>query len=106
VLADFSARSNTPATLERALTISKPYVLLDANDTQNAITTDNRNVPGAADLFILSDVYFNRDRTLALTGIYSRCGGRCAVGEWKMFEKLPTGSWAEVLPDSNCKVMS
>ena len=56
-------------------------------------------------VFYLSDVYFSKDRTLALTGIANYCGPLCAKGEWKIFEKV-SGKWIEVRPARSCMVVA
>jgi len=48
---------------------------------------------GVTDLFTLSDVYFNRRGTLALTGISTFFGGLCGLFQWKVFEKMDSGKW-------------
>jgi hypothetical protein len=105
VLADYKRRRDIPVTLERALKTAKPYELLNGDETKEFI--QSRAVqPGqqanikerfqkATDLFGLTDVYFNRSRTLALTGISTYCGFLCGSYEWKVFEKIDTGHWEE-----------
>ena len=105
VLADYKLRKDTPASLERALTTSKPYVLLNRTQTDEFIqsrafqpgqTADSNELfQKATDLFGLADVYFNRDRTLALTGISTFCGSLCGSYQWKVFEKTNDGRWEE-----------
>jgi len=105
VLADYKRRKDTPATLDRALTTAKPYVLLNSDETKEFIQSRVLR-PGqkpstkelfqkATDLFGLTDVYFNRGRTLALTGISTYCGSLCASYAWKVFEKTDNGHWEE-----------
>src|SRR5207249_7916435 len=48
-----------------------------------------------SDLITLSDVYFNRRGTLALTAISTWCGPLCASYLWKVFDKLDNGKWEE-----------
>jgi len=50
-----------------------------------------------ADLFRLGDVYFNQNRTLALTFFSSWCGRLCALWQRRVFEKLESGAWVERL---------
>jgi hypothetical protein len=93
VLADFERRKDTPRQLERALSISKPYELLNADEVKEFIAaralgirseTANERFRGVTDLFRFSDVYFNRRRTLALTYISTWCGGLCGLMSWKV----------------------
>jgi hypothetical protein len=53
----------------------------------------------------LSDVYFNKDRTLALTGIANYCGPLSAKAEWKIYERV-SDKWAEVRPPRACLVIA
>jgi len=101
VLQEFGQRQNaTPRTLKRALSIPKPYVLLKPDDVRRFQT---RSQPEMArepfadvlDLFTLTDVYFNKNRTLALTAISSWCGSLCALYQWEVFEKQASGKWEE-----------
>jgi hypothetical protein len=106
VLADFEKRKATPRQLQRDLSIQKPYILLsaaeikafmDARDNFHRLpeASDERS-RGVADLFTLTDVYFNPHRTLALTAIASWCGNLCAADRWKVFEKVAAGRWQEL----------
>jgi len=106
VLADFENRRATPRELERELSIQKPYMLLREADVKAFM--DERNTihlpppprderfRGAVDLFTLTDVYFNPNRTLALTAIGTWCGNLCALNQWKVFEKRDSGRWQEL----------
>jgi hypothetical protein len=104
VLADYELRKSTPRQLKRQLSIQKPYVLLDDEEvkafmktrppTVHPDTSDER-FRGVADVFMLSEVYFNPSRTLALTAFSSWCGGLCAKWQWRVFEKSATGKWEE-----------
>jgi hypothetical protein len=115
ILADYKLRKDTPAPLERALTVSKPYQLLNRDETDEFIRSrDTRPGPGAntkelfqkaTDLFSLIGVYFNRDRTLALTGISTFCGSLCGSYEWKVFEKTNNQRWEE-RPWVSCRSMA
>jgi hypothetical protein len=115
VLADFERRKDTPRQLERAFSIGKSYELLNADEVKEFI--EARSVPkigsrktnerfhGVTDLFSLSDVYFNRRRTLALTYISTWCGGLCGLMSWKVYEKSDAGEWEE-RPWVLCTTMS
>jgi hypothetical protein len=60
---------------------------------------------GVTDIFSLGDVYFSKDRTLALTGITTWCGGLCGSSQWRIYEKLPNSSWVSVRPERDCAVL-
>ena len=116
ILADYARRKDTPAALERAFQIAKPYVLLNrdeikefeqAHETQPGANANPRQqfFQGVTDLIGLIDVYFNHDRTLALTGISTYCGSLCASYAWKIFEKVNAARWEE-RPWVNCATMA
>lgn len=115
VLVDFENRKSTPRELKPALSLSNPYVLLSANEAaefmkerslgRTAQTVPNPRFQGVTDVFSLSDVYFNQRRTLALTFISTWCGGLCGLLQWRVFEKLDTGTWKE-RPWTNCTTMA
>ena len=105
VLVDYERRKATMRELKPALSIAKPYELLDANHVNEFINersfsgpgkiVPNPRFQGVTDLFRLSDVYFNRRGTLALTAISAYCGSLCGFHQWKVFEKRATGKWEE-----------
>jgi hypothetical protein len=103
VLADFHQREATQRQLSRALSIQKPYVLLNGDEVREFQEARSLKPPGnvadrfqgVTDLFTLSDVYFNQHRTLALTAISSWCGSLCARYEWKVFERIAGGAWED-----------
>jgi hypothetical protein len=105
VLADFAQRHSTPRELKRLISIRKPYELLDAEQARDFMGTRSvartstketrERFQGVTDLLTLSDVYFNRDRNLALTGITTWCGSLCGLSKWRVFEKSASGKWEE-----------
>jgi hypothetical protein len=98
VMADFNQRRNVPAKLEPAFQISKPFRLLSPDEVaefEKRHFAAPSSGPKATDLFRLTDVYFSRDRSLALTAISTWCGGLCGLYLWKVFEKSKEGSWEE-----------
>jgi hypothetical protein len=112
VMADFEQRKDAPATLERSFRITKPYRLLSAAEVNEFITAHvsagtadhPAGSPKVTDLFRLTDVYFDRNRTLALTAISTWCGGLCAQYQWKVLEKTADG-WME-RPWVSCAAMA
>jgi len=107
VMADYQQRKSTPRKLKPAFSIGKPYSLLGASEVSEFMKEKERALPshgdgisntrfqGVSDIFTLSDVYFNRRRTLAMTAIWSWCGGLCGRHQWRVFERLDTGEWEE-----------
>lgn len=103
VMADYNRRKGTPAVLEPAFHIAKPYRLLNRGEVNeffkryaNAGTAELRDKsPRVSDLFQLTDVYFDGNRTLALTAISTWCGSLCAMYRWKVLEKTADGQWEE-----------
>jgi len=111
VLADFDARKDAPRTLDRDLKILKPYVYLNPDEVRGYVNprrvTPSEPLAETAtqekkEVFTLSDVYFNRDGTLALTGLRIWCGNLCESARWSIFEKTSNGEWKQVRPESNC----
>jgi hypothetical protein len=104
VLADYQSRGITPREIRPAFSIPKPYLLLSPDElnefmkerfSPNIGEKANARFEGVADVFRLSDVYFNHRRTLALTAISTWCGGLCGLMQWKVVEKQDTGKWEE-----------
>jgi hypothetical protein len=106
VLLDYERRKSTPRLLKPVFSISKPYALLSVSEisefmkecssTRNGDVASNSQLQGVSDLFTLSDVFFNQDRTLALAGISSWCAPLCGLYQWKVFERVDTGKWQEL----------
>jgi len=90
-----------------ALSIPKPYELLNADDVRefeeiHSLPRTRFPYPNpkelrrkTTDLFWLGDAYFNHAHTLALTAISTYCGGLCGRMNWKIFEKSSTGRWED-----------
>jgi hypothetical protein len=93
ILADYSKRKDSPATLEAAFNIPKPYQLLNGDEVKEFMEERSpfQLSQKATDLFRLTDVYFDHNRTLALTAISTFCGGLCGMFQWRVFEKTGKG---------------
>ena len=103
-LADFRLREGTQRQLNRSLTIPKPYTLVSADEVREFQEAHARKNPaarpderfrGVTDLFTLTDVYFNRRRTLALTAVATWCNPLCGIHQWKVFERTAGGAWVD-----------
>jgi len=103
-LADFRLRESTQRQLNRSLTIPKPYTLVSVDEVREFQEAHAlKNPPGrpderfrdVTDLFTLTDVYFNRRRTLALTAIATWCNVLCGMHQWKVFERTAGGTWKD-----------
>lgn len=116
VLADFERRKNTQRKLERKFEIPKSYILLSAEDADefarsrmsphlNEPPESDERFQGVVDLITLTNVFFNPQRTLAVTQISTWCGGLCGLWLWKVFEKSMSSEWRE-LSWSTCMVVS
>ncbi|HET9130345.1 MAG TPA: hypothetical protein VFO86_05315 [Terriglobia bacterium] len=90
VLAEYNAGAPS-VPLERSLSIVKPYVLLTTG-----VSTPLQDV---RDIFRLTNVYFNKDRTLALAGVGTTCGSLCGIFQWLILERSPEGRWKTVTPE-------
>ena len=113
VLADLERRKATPRQLKPLFSIPKTYMLLTDDEVRafsdeqirpflwlemadgSRIAPRDERFRGVSDYFTLSDVYFNRAGTLALTALSSWCGGLCAQSQWRVFEKHD-GKWQEL----------
>ena len=102
VLTEYERSRSTTRELKSKFSLPKPYALLSASEVDQFLKqrssprigeTAEPTLPDATFLFQLTDVYFNPDRTLAMTGISGLCGGLCGFFEWTVFEKLNTGKW-------------
>ncbi len=107
VLLNFADRRKNVRTLERKLSISKPYELLSKADVDKFHAEKMYPLPpgknqtverfrGVTDLFTFSDVYFSKEGTLALVHMGSWCGGLCAHYSWRVFERSAGGGWTEL----------
>jgi hypothetical protein len=122
VLADFYAKRGKAVALEPLLRFSQTYIFLTAEEI-SAIQSARRTLPlreprqgavpqaqldpklqGIREIVFLSDVFFSKDRTLALTGIATWCGGLCGSARWKIFEKSPSDDWVPERPEKECVV--
>jgi hypothetical protein len=96
LLTDFN-RNGSVETIESRLKISKRYLVLTPEEVADFTFNWDRlpeyqkplnpKFEGARHLFYLGKVYFNRDRTLAVTSISAACGSLCGRGGWRVFEK-------------------
>jgi len=104
VLEDYGQRQYTSETLEPALKITSPYLLLTEAEAKELTANLDRitkkpqdpKFQSATELLHFGNVYFSRDRTLALTAIDLHCGSLCGTGGWRVFEKGPDGRWTLV----------
>jgi hypothetical protein len=112
VLSDFRSRSDAPVPLLHELKIAKPYIFLtedeikvfnSAHSSIGAPLVPNPQFGDAVSVIRLSNVYFNKDRSLAVVYISSECGMLCAEGRRKVFEKTATG-WKEVAGGTRCVI--
>jgi hypothetical protein len=108
ILAAFAAHRSDSFRLERRFTLSKPYEILDpAEVKQFEEMTMNRSLRGGSrddvdkfrggtDIIRLGNVYFNRDRTLAMVRTGAWCGGLCGLWVWRILENNDKGGWQEL----------
>jgi hypothetical protein len=102
ILADYNLRKSTPAALKRLFTFSKPYQLLTATEAdgflreaKEATPSVNRNplYPKSKRIFRLGDVYFNKNRTLAVVFFSVYTTSSAGSGSWRAFRKAANGEW-------------
>jgi len=96
ILAEYNAGAPS-IPLERLMNIAKPYVLVSNEGASTPI-------PGVRDFFRLTNVYFNRNRTLALAGVGSSCGTLCGHFEWLIFERTTGSGWQKVPLIKSCSI--
>jgi len=112
ILSDWNVRKDSPFTdLQASFTLDKPYLLLNEKEGQefaailssHLIPPDrpkpaaNPRFAGARAMLGLSNVFFNRSRTLALVFVSVSCGPLCGNSGWKIFEKTSSG-WRNAFP--------
>ncbi|MBI2680905.1 MAG: hypothetical protein HYX25_07870 [Candidatus Solibacter usitatus] len=104
IMSGFNRGSGERVKLEPAFHITKPYVLLDGSAVKEFVElfssprvpeTRRKVFKKATDLFRLTDVYFNRDRTIALTAISTHCGLLCGRADWRVLGGARNGQWEE-----------
>lgn len=116
ILAQIDSASDSPVTLKQNLKIGKPYTLLAADEAQRFLTfihsrdslaaaPAEAKLKGAVSLFYLSNVYFDKSRTLALAQVSSTCGSLCGKGDSKIYQKVD-GTWQEVRPLKYCSMIA
>ena len=108
ILMDFSAHKSDSFHLERKLTLTKPYELLNAAESkqfeQMTVNPSQLDGPrdqvdkfrGGTDLIRLGNVYLNRKQSLAIVHTQAFCGGLCGFWTWRVFEKTEDGRWNEL----------
>jgi hypothetical protein len=104
VLADRATQVRIRYHLERELQIDKPYEILTKEQAKEFASArgvsrrpkEEENLfRGATDLITLGNVYFDRQRTLAVVYTWAWCGGLCGLGTWRAFTRNPGGGWDE-----------
>jgi len=102
LLEDFAKRRNQKYRLERALSIARDYELLDDAGIARFLKERERDAApqedrfaGAVDVITLGNVYFDRQRTLALVVMNSFCGNLCGFQSWRIFERRDKDTWVE-----------
>jgi hypothetical protein len=102
ILSDYNLRKSTPAVLKRMFTFPKPYQLLTTveadrflREAVDATPPANRNpfYQKSRRVFRLGDVYFNKDRTLAVVFFSVYTTPAAGSGSWRAFRKAANGQW-------------
>jgi hypothetical protein len=103
LLMEINRNGNAVETIEPRLKISKRYLVLTPEEVADFMFNRGRRpeyqkpldpkFQGATQLYFLGKVYFNHDRTLAVTTISVGCGSLCGVSGWRVFEKKPGFDW-------------
>lgn len=102
ILADYNLRKNSAVTLKRLFTFSKPYQLLTVaevdrflREAMETTQTANRNpfYQKSKRVFRLGDMYFNKNRTLAVVFFSVYTTPADGSGSWRAFRKAANGQW-------------
>jgi hypothetical protein len=110
--ADYDVRKDVPVALEREFTLNRPYQLLSREEALTFLQDSLRSTPQimppggippnpnplfprAKRVFRLSDVYFNKDRSLAFTYVSVMTTTMDGQGGWKILKRAK-GAWQEV----------
>jgi len=103
IKSEYEKRKNIPVPLKRAFTLRKPYIFLTFQQT---LQFHYHAYKGVDDVLTLSDVYFDRSKTLAIVYVWAFCGPICALGGWHILEKAPNGHWHEIFQGTCGSAMS
>lgn len=95
VLADYRTRKSRQVTIQPELRIGKPYRILPTADIAEFDAARKVVTAHVSDFFRLTDVYFDKSRTMALVQISTWCGDLCAQWQWKVLEKAGGDTWRE-----------
>ena len=95
VLADYHARKDQRTALKPMFKIPKPYQILPTTGIAEFEAVRSRLPQKVSDFSRLSDVYFDHNRTIALTQLSTWCGSLCGLFRWRVFEKSADGQWQE-----------
>ncbi len=110
IFSDFENHKYPPAHLKRSLSLSKPYILLSAQQAEEferwrvapQIQTDPPSLPtvdpfaGADDLFRLSDVFFDHSKNVVMVYVSAWCGSLCGLSGWHVLHKISSNHWQEL----------
>ena len=107
VRADLDRRGNAPAAVNRGLKVPGSLALVKPDEVSAFSAAQSRLSPqGRVSVLKLGNVYFNRDRTLAVTSISSTCGTLCGHSERRVYQRELNGPWYEVQSASKCVIDS
>jgi len=97
LLTEINRNGNAAETIEPRLKISKRYLVLTPEEVADFTFNWSRRpeyqkpidpkFQGAKQIYFLGKVFFNHDRTLAVTTISVGCGSLCGVSGWRVFER-------------------
>jgi len=113
VLKDYELRKDIAATLANEFTLDRPYQVLTSGAARTFLEDGLRSTPQvvppggippnpnplfpkARQVFSLSDVFFNKSRTMALIYISEMTTTSDGGGSWRIFKRAEAGQWNEV----------
>ena len=104
VLTDYAGRKSAPVKLQPRFRILRPFRLLTSAECEQFVQFRFRGKEPSPeltrlfaqtpDLIRLSQVFFNRDHTLAMVLVSNYCGGLCGGERWRILLKR-NGSWID-----------
>jgi hypothetical protein len=94
ILEEFDANKPGTGTIPPDLKLRRPYVLLNNDEVQEfRRSKSNPKFRGATDLFQFTDVYFSKNRTIAVVFVYAWSGPLAATWKWFALERTAAGKW-------------
>jgi hypothetical protein len=103
ILAEVDANKPGTGTIPPDLKLQRPYVLLNNVEVQEFRNSkSNPKFQGAMDLFQFTDVYFSKNRTIAVVFVFAWRGPLAATWTWFALERTAAGKWEQRRQWAHC----